>query len=96
MLPESEVIEPAAGQVHGPGELSIEEVVMMMAFWALQHGAGYVTGVARSMGMADADLARALRLAERGPGVRQGRRPAGPPRGGGTGPRLARRRPPRQ
>jgi hypothetical protein len=66
-VPESEVIDVDAGQVHGPGEISTEQVVMMTALWALQNGAGYATGVARSMGMADADLARALRLAEQDP-----------------------------
>jgi hypothetical protein len=57
-----------AEQVHDRGEIGIEQVVTMTAFWALQNGAGHATRTARSMGMPDADLARALRLAEEDPG----------------------------
>jgi hypothetical protein len=61
--PDDEAIEPAAEQVHGPGEISAEQVVMMTAFWALQNGAEHATRTARAMGMPDEDLERALRLA---------------------------------
>jgi hypothetical protein len=38
-------------------------VILMVASWALQNGAGYAAGVARTMGMPDEAAARALRLA---------------------------------
>jgi hypothetical protein len=65
---DSAVTEVDADQVRGPGEFSIEQVVIMTAFWALKDGAGPATRTARVMGMPDADLARALRLAEQDPG----------------------------
>jgi Homeodomain-like domain len=74
---ESEVIEVDAEQVHGPGQIGTEQVVMMVAFWALQHGARYAAAVSRDMGMPDAAVARALRLAEDDPAyVKDGARRA--------------------
>jgi hypothetical protein len=63
---ESGVTEGDQGR--GLGDISVDQVVMMTAFWALQNGAEYTTRTARAMGMPAEGLARALRLAAEDPG----------------------------
>lgn len=52
------------GRVLGCGQPTTQQAALMVAFWALQHGAEHAIERARASGMPDAVLVYALHLAE--------------------------------